>query len=255
MHRVTWQRATLVAFVLTGVLLAVLALAHGALSRTYSGRTPWLGVRVCVTGVVFAAGSIAWKGLVPDSFAPVSNKRIAISIGGTLALLAGSLGLDALARVTGWNTFDGSAQVAAEVRRMDSSEFALASVIIALVPAVGEELFFRGSMLPYLFKRQPAWVAIVTSSVLFGAVHGCTKQGLLAGLLGLILGWVRIQAGLVASVLAHASNNFAFAWLARSVPNDLPLPIAFALSSLLGASGAWLLARSGSSVASHDGRI
>jgi membrane protease YdiL (CAAX protease family) len=44
-------------------------------------------------------------------------------------------------------------------------------VVLALVPALWEELAFRGLMLTNLQRRYPRWIAIVTTALFFGLFH------------------------------------------------------------------------------------
>lgn len=83
---------------------------------------------------------------------------------------------------------------------------------------VTEELFFRGIALPAWIREYGRWVALIGSSLLFGAVHfGLNPiEGLLPALpslvvpalAGLVLGTLALRTGsLIAPVAAHATMN------------------------------------------------
>ena len=85
---------------------------------------------------------------------------------------------------------------------------------VALIPAVAEELFFRGFLLTVLCTRQSARMAVVTSSIIFGAFHVVVMEGMLlerllpTTFLGLVLGWLAIRSGSIwPGVLLHAVHN------------------------------------------------
>ena len=70
-------------------------------------------------------------------------------------------------------------------------------VVIALMAAVGEEPLFRGVLQP--------WIGLMPTAVLFGLLHAtCMAHVILAGLLGLLLGWLYQWSGsLWPSIAAH----------------------------------------------------
>lgn len=77
----------------------------------------------------------------------------------------------------------------------------------ALVPAVCEELFFRGYVLSRLEASGP-WVAVAIQAIAFAAYH-MDLYGLPVYLMsGLVLGLVRVTSGaLWPCVVLHATNN------------------------------------------------
>ncbi len=87
-------------------------------------------------------------------------------------------------------------------------EFIMSVISTALVPAFAEEFAFRGLALNYLRKHGDAF-AILTSSLLFGAMHGNTTQIVFAFLLGLIFAFVDVKTNsIIPSVIIHFINNF-----------------------------------------------
>ena len=82
----------------------------------------------------------------------------------------------------------------------------LTAVVVA--PLV-EELFFRGLILQTVwhYARQ-AWLAVIISSVAFGAVHGQPQDILPLCTMGIVLGYLRLRTrSLTACVIAHAVFN------------------------------------------------
>ena len=97
-----------------------------------------------------------------------------------------------------------------EVLRMESPvEFALAFLVAAVAPAIGEELLFRGVLQPRIsdLSRNPH-LAVWLTAILFSAIHmqfaGFLPRMLLGALLGYLLVWTR---SLWVPILAHLLFN------------------------------------------------
>ncbi|MFO0944371.1 MAG: ABC transporter permease subunit/CPBP intramembrane protease [Planctomycetota bacterium] len=89
----------------------------------------------------------------------------------------------------------------------DASHWTL-FLALALVPAICEEVAFRGFILAGLRRKHPAGRAIVISSVLFGIFHMVPQQMLNASALGLILGLFLVRSGsLFPAMLFHVTHN------------------------------------------------
>jgi sodium transport system permease protein len=81
-------------------------------------------------------------------------------------------------------------------------------LVFAALPAICEELAFRGFVLSGLRHLGHKWTAIVVSSVFFAAAHAFFQQSIVACLLGLILGFVAVQTGsILPGVLFHLVHN------------------------------------------------
>ena len=81
-------------------------------------------------------------------------------------------------------------------------------VMMAVLPAVCEELAFRGFVLSGLRHLGSKWWAIGLSAVVFGMAHGVIQQSLSAAALGLVIGYVAVQTGsLVPCMLFHITYN------------------------------------------------
>jgi ABC-2 type transport system permease protein/sodium transport system permease protein len=91
---------------------------------------------------------------------------------------------------------------------------ALVFAAIALVPAIVEELFFRGYLLGSMRGRLPAWLGIIFTAMVFGLFHAsvggliATERVLSSMALGLALGWVCwTTRSVIPGMLLHATNN------------------------------------------------
>ena len=84
----------------------------------------------------------------------------------------------------------------------------LAIGVIALLPAICEEVAFRGFILSGFRRMGHKWTAIALSSVFFGAMHVFFQQSILACLLGLVIGFIAVQTGsLLPAVVFHFVHN------------------------------------------------
>ena len=83
-------------------------------------------------------------------------------------------------------------------------------VTLAIVPAIFEELCFRGFIFGALRTRLSGTYTVVASALLFGVFHEILSSGRLlpSTFLGLVLGWVRLRTrSVLPGMLLHALNN------------------------------------------------
>ena len=81
-------------------------------------------------------------------------------------------------------------------------------LVIGVLPAVCEELAFRGFILSGLRHGGNKWAAIVISSIFFGATHAIFQQSLIAFSVGMVLAFVAIQSGsILPAILFHIVHN------------------------------------------------
>ncbi len=84
----------------------------------------------------------------------------------------------------------------------------LALLAIAIVPAICEELAFRGFILSGLRHLGHKWRAIAVSSLFFGITHAIFQQSIVACLLGAVIGYLAVQTGsLLPGIAFHMLNN------------------------------------------------
>ncbi len=80
--------------------------------------------------------------------------------------------------------------------------------MVVLAPLC-EEIIFRGIILDGLLKKYSPVIAIIVSSVLFGAVHLNPWQFVTGLVLGIFMGWVYYRTkNLTMAILMHAVANF-----------------------------------------------
>ncbi len=108
---------------------------------------------------------------------------------------------------------------------------------IALVPAICEEVMFRGYVQSALEKSWGIWPAIILSGLLFGMFHIQLTNLMPLAALGILLALVTWLSGsLVPAILAHLINNGGAVLLATYYPE-----MAFTEMSAETAPPVWLL--------------
>jgi sodium transport system permease protein len=81
-------------------------------------------------------------------------------------------------------------------------------LLVAVLPAVCEELAFRGFILSGLRHLGHRGRAIIYTAVMFGLVHGIVQQQLVACLVGVVIGYVAVQTGsILPCMLFHMVHN------------------------------------------------
>jgi sodium transport system permease protein len=148
--------------------------------------------------------------------------------------------------------------------------------VLAILPAVMEELFFRGYLFNALLQATRPRTAIFTSALLFGVFHLITAGGLaverlpVSTFLGVVLGWLCWKSGSVLpGMLLHALHNSVLVsiglyepWLKErgwSAGADEHLParilVGAVVGSAVGAVVVWLLpSRQGDTTPPDDDR-
>jgi membrane protease YdiL (CAAX protease family) len=105
---------------------------------------------------------------------------------------------------------DYNKQVAVIARMNGFTDYIISVVMIALLPAVFEETFFRGGIQNLLSRwiKAPI-VAIVITSIVFSAVHGSYLGFLSRFALSFVLGWMYYRTGNIwLNIIGHFTNNF-----------------------------------------------
>jgi sodium transport system permease protein len=81
-------------------------------------------------------------------------------------------------------------------------------LLMAVLPAICEEVAFRGFILSGLRRLGHKWWAIALSAVFFGMAHTVIQQSIAAAALGAVIAYLAIQSGsLVPGMLFHGTYN------------------------------------------------
>jgi sodium transport system permease protein len=84
----------------------------------------------------------------------------------------------------------------------------LVVALMGLLPAICEEMAFRGFVLSGLRHVGHKWWAIAISAVAFGVIHMLLQQKIAAATVGLVIGYLAVQTGsLLPCIVFHAIHN------------------------------------------------
>lgn len=87
-------------------------------------------------------------------------------------------------------------------------EYILAFITLVILAPIAEEVLFRGYLFGQLKKYIPVWIAVLVTSLLFGAVHGAWNVAIDTFALSIILCLLRMSTGSIwAPVLVHMTKN------------------------------------------------
>ncbi|CAN5531545.1 ABC transporter permease [soil metagenome] len=155
---------------------------------------------------------------------PLAVLRLAMPKGGILTLL-GSLMLAPLSVLLAGllatlftKLVPGSAALSKlmeEYMGLNSHPLWLLLIVLGLMPAVCEELLFRGVILSLMPKRFSTWRKVLTVGGMFGAFHMSLLRFLPTGLLGCVLTFLAIRtASVFPCMLLHAGHNMLSVFIA-----------------------------------------
>lgn len=95
--------------------------------------------------------------------------------------------------------------------------------LMALIPALCEELAFRGFIFGGLVRQGGRLRAIVVTALMFGISHGFLQQSIAASCMGILLGWIALRTGSVLPcILVHFTNNALSVSMARLSESNVP---------------------------------
>lgn len=191
-------------------------------------------------GGAVAIAAVLWKRSVPVGLG--ASPRALAPLGLLVVVLATLLSAPVMAMLYEWNVWaipEGSAleaifkpieamleEVTTFLVTAEGNRRIIVILSVALVPAVFEELAFRGALQPLLIKATgKPWVGIAIASVIFSAIHFQFYGFLPRVFLGALFGWFAYRSGsLLPGMLAHFVNNAGAAvtlWYTGSMTEDL----------------------------------
>lgn len=172
------------------------------------------GVMASLWGLILAPALLAawYSRLDPRKAFHLAPFR-PLSLAGTLLLCLGAAGLAAWVGSLQARLFPESLKMLEGLRDyLDLGKSGIGLLpgllILAVSPAVCEEMLFRGALLSSFERRMPAWAAVVLTALLFAVIHLNLFRLVPTFLLGLYLALiVHRTRSIYLSMLAHAVNN------------------------------------------------
>ena len=170
-----------------------------------------------VLTALIASGGAA-PGALPGALRLVPGRET----GGTLLLavigmLALGQVLDSLTVLAGLAEHGNMVMIRRALAQAAGPDLFLAVLIVGLIAGSAEEIFFRGYVQTRFVQRLPRSVAVIATSVCFGAFHLDWLHSLLALILGLYLGWiVELTGSTLPAIVCHVVNNALFTLVTSS---------------------------------------
>ncbi len=117
-------------------------------------------------------------------------------------------------------------------------------LLIAIIPAIAEEFFFRGAVQRIFIKLvHHAWIGILITSIFFSLVHGEMLGFFPRVALGMILGLIYYYTGnLWYAVIVHLVNNgfqvvvvylYQHDYLSTDITQNTPTPVILGVASII----------------------
>ncbi|HVJ82831.1 MAG TPA: CPBP family glutamic-type intramembrane protease, partial [Planctomycetia bacterium] len=219
-----WKDSAGPAGALLAIAIAVPALLFlkGAVRKVVGpDLVPALSGNGLVLFVVFVGLPLfaCWAGRIRRAQAFGLTRPPLLGLAGAAAL-GGSLWYFALAAVkpfqnVEWlkNSPELVARLEALARELAGLPLAQRLVLLALAPAIAEEIFFRGFVLRGLLAKGKG-TAILISGIAFGLFHALAVEGFwlervpTSAALGLVLGWLAVRTGsILPGILLHLLHN------------------------------------------------
>lgn len=216
-------------------------------------------------GMLFKANAIKFTGLARSTAFPVFLLAV-LAFGAFMPLLELSISLNLKMDLPSWmqgmenwmrDMEDRTGELTQNFLIMDSlQDLIFNALLMAVLPAICEEIFFRG----FLQRAFYNWwgrkhLAVFLSAFVFSAIHMQFYGFLPRFLLGLLLGYLFLWSGdLKVSILVHFMNNFislmvAWAYRDRIEEFDINAPMAaypaffYFISAVAGAGFLYLIYR------------
>lgn len=106
------------------------------------------------------------------------------------------------------------------VDAINGAPLAYVLLLLALLPAVCEELAFRGFILSGLRSLRSPWAAVAISSLFFGLTHGLIQQALVVSVVGAVIACLALRSGSLLPGIAYHGTHNAIALLAGRLTAD-----------------------------------
>jgi sodium transport system permease protein len=239
-------------------LLGVGAMMFGSAWVTaLLGLSPGIRGQIALATVLLALPAIAAIAARPPSWKAVLGPRaltrrsVLLLVILAAALWVGCIGLveiQSLVRPPTPEELDLFRRIHAALRPAGPADFLVSLLVIAVLPAVCEEIVFRGVLLTSLAARIGPGLAVYLTAGVFGLIHFDPIRLLFTFVLGLVLGALRVRTGsLWPPVVVHLTLNTLTFLIAPLVDDPsqayTPQPALGLACLVVGTAVAWPLLR------------
>lgn len=201
-------------YTVTIAIYVIVSFLGQALMSAVAEKTSTVYLAVCSTFSVisFSVVLIYLLGFSKVKFGMIVGKGVGVKYLPIALLLSIGmfLGLgyvnDAIANIfVGWGLNVSSIKIPLDT----VGQYIIFTIVLAVLPAIAEELFFRGIILNSLSGAKQVY-AVLISALCFALYHGSVAQLVYQFIYGVALGFLFVTAkSIVPCMVAHFVNNFA----------------------------------------------
>jgi len=203
---------TVAAAVFCGVLILLVRFFMGVMLPQWSGLKNFVVLAVVTQLVVIATPALLMTVLFTSSPRRTLLLRLpawyALPGAALLAVFLQPAVNAAQQAVTGLYPLDPALEAALKGLFRETPTFWQLLLVVAVLPAVCEELAFRGFILSGFRHLGYRWRAIIYSALFFGFSHAILQQSLVACLVGVVIGLLAVQTGSIwPGMIYHLLHN------------------------------------------------
>lgn len=185
---------------------AVLIIYAGGSMQLKFGYGGVLGTQLILVGIPILTALYTRKDMRKTFSVRLCSLRYVL---GGIFLIAGAIALGMLLTVLTGLIFTSSAENAAEsMNSLLGDHFVMTLLVVALAPAICEELMFRGYIFSAFSAALRPWAAVLTVSVIFGLYHMSIVKFFTTALIGGVICYVVYRSqSIFPGMMMHFINN------------------------------------------------
>lgn len=187
-------------------ITAVAVIYIGSMAQLSMGVTGIVLTQLIIIGIPFTAAWYSKRSFV-KTFKLKGCRPVMVI--GSILLILGTIMLGILLTAFTGQIFTESAEnVDISMEQLLGDDFVVSLILVAVVPAICEEVMFRGYILSAMEGRYKSAKAILFTSILFGLYHMSIVKFFTTAFLGLSISFVANRTGsLLPGVIMHFINN------------------------------------------------
>jgi len=244
----SWGYGTmLVAYLVLSLLVSVIIFAAGVTKITdVTGATWYYYVNGAVSGLVVLAVFLGFNKVRKINFVYAANLKIKPNWKAIVLIIAMSIvclfGLNFIINLlnVGLNGISGTTD--GDIPMNNIGLLIAGIFVFALLPAVAEELLFRGMIFKAISKKLKPAAAITVSALMFAMYHFSMYQLVYQFALGILFACIVYYTGsVIYSMIAHFLNNFLVILFTYTGVLGAITPVSWGIGSVLMAIGCAIL--------------
>jgi sodium transport system permease protein len=204
-----------------------------------------VGRAVILSEVLLLLPPVLWTAIARHSFVETFRLKLpsARGAGAIVLMAAGGWSIGAVIAWLEMRFWPGAREWAEQFEGAFGQLDVATMIAFAVAPAISEEVVCRGFVMSGLANTGSKWVAVLGSAFFFGVLHMDPYRVVVAGTIGILLGFATLETGtLLGGAAIHAVNN-GLAVASTRVPQLAAMrenPRFIVAGLILTAVGAWM---------------